>query len=57
VLLHDLRKPFMFHSQAWLNSLANRPGGRAVGLPTGHWVMLGQPQAFTAAVREWLAAR
>jgi hypothetical protein len=30
-LLHDLRKPFTSHSQAWLDSLATRPGSHSVG--------------------------
>lgn len=50
------RKPFMFHSPAWAEALAARPGSRVLALPTGHWVMREQPQAFNAAVDEWLAA-
>jgi pimeloyl-ACP methyl ester carboxylesterase len=50
------RKPFFFHSQAWVDELTRRPGSRALPLDTGHWVMLGRSQAFHAAVREWLSA-
>lgn len=53
--IYGQRKPFMFHSQAWLDRLAARPGNRVLGLPTGHWVMLQQPQAFNAALLGWLA--
>jgi pimeloyl-ACP methyl ester carboxylesterase len=49
------RKPFMFHSQAWLDKIAARPGSRVIGLRTGHWVMLQQPAEFNDAVRTWLA--
>jgi cis-3-alkyl-4-acyloxetan-2-one decarboxylase len=50
------RKPFMFHSKPWLDTLATRPGSAAMGLDAGHWVMLDQPQAFNAAVGDWLSA-
>lgn len=53
--LYGQRKPFMFHSQAWIEALARRPGCRVVGLRTGHWVMLNQPQEFSAEVAGWLA--
>ena len=49
------RKPFMFHSQAWLDKIAARPGSRVIGLRTGHWVMLQKPAEFNDAVRTWLA--
>ncbi|MFO1329939.1 MAG: alpha/beta fold hydrolase [Rubrivivax sp.] len=48
------RKPFLFHSQAWADTLAARPGSRVLGLKTGHWVMLDAPQDFHAALRGWL---
>jgi len=54
--LYGQRKPFMFHSPAWIDALARRPGSRVVGLRTGHWVMLDQPQEFIAAVSDWLDA-
>jgi cis-3-alkyl-4-acyloxetan-2-one decarboxylase len=53
--LYGQRKPFMFHSQAWLEALAQRPGSRAVGLRTGHWVMLDKPEDFNAELARWLA--
>jgi pimeloyl-ACP methyl ester carboxylesterase len=52
--LYGQRKPFMFHSQAWLDALARRPGCRVVGLRTGHWVMANEPQDFQAEVMRWL---
>ncbi len=49
------RKPFMFHSQGWIEVLARRPGSRVLGLPTGHWVMAESPQAFNEVLLQWLA--
>jgi cis-3-alkyl-4-acyloxetan-2-one decarboxylase len=53
--LYGQRKPFMFHSRAWLDAVARRPGSRVVGLRTGHWVMLNQPQDFHRELLRWLA--
>jgi len=55
--LYGQRKPFMFHSPAWVEALAARPGSRVMGLPTGHWVMVQRPQEFNAAVIDWLDGR
>ena len=56
LFIYGQRKPFMFHSQAWAERLAARPGSRVLGLPTGHWVMLQRPAEFNAALLDWLAA-
>ncbi len=53
--IYGQRKPFMFHSQDWLDRLAARPGSRVLGLPTGHWVMLQRPREFNTALLDWLA--
>ena len=45
--LYGERKPFMFHSRAWLQ----RDGPE---LPTGHWVMVQKPREFNDAVLAWL---
>ena len=50
------RKPFMFHSRQWLDMLNAAPGSKAVGLPSGHWVMVDQAAEFEAQVGGWLAA-
>lgn len=52
--VYGQRKPFMFHSQAWVDELNAKPGSRAVGLQTGHWVMVEQPEAFEAELLGWL---
>lgn len=52
--LYGQRKPFMFHSQQWLDRLNATPGSKVQGLQAGHWVMLDKPQEFVAVVRKWL---
>ena len=52
--LYGERKPFMFHSHAWIERIAARPGSRVLGFPTGHWVMIGRPREFNAALLSWL---
>ena len=54
--IYGERKPFMFHSPEWVAALAGRPGCAARGFPTGHWVMVEQPDAFHRCVLDWLAA-
>jgi pimeloyl-ACP methyl ester carboxylesterase len=46
--LYGERKPFMFHSRAWLSNVEAR------AFPTGHWVMLQQPRQFNEALLAWL---
>jgi pimeloyl-ACP methyl ester carboxylesterase len=52
--IYGERKPFMFHSRAWIERLATRPGSRVLGFPTGHWVMVGQRREFNDALVSWL---
>lgn len=54
LFVYGTRKPFMFHSPAWLDKLATREGCAVEALPCGHWVMLSRPAAFHACVRDWL---
>lgn len=55
LFLYGERKPFMFHSRAWLERVAARPGNRAVAFDTGHWIMVQDPARFNEAVLAWLA--
>ena len=50
------RKPFMFHSPQWLEEVRLRPHCAVQVFPTGHWVMVQQPEAFNRCVLEWLQA-
>lgn len=52
--LYGERKPFMFHSRAWIERVAARPGSRVLGFPTGHWVMIGRRREFNEALLSWL---
>jgi pimeloyl-ACP methyl ester carboxylesterase len=54
--VYGTRKPFMFHSPEWLAWVAAQPGNKVEALPTGHWVMVQQPQAFHRCVVDWLQA-
>ena len=54
LFIYGKRKPFMFHSKKWADEIAARPHSAVQGLPTGHWVMVQEPQAFNGAVRTWL---
>lgn len=56
LFVYGERKPFMFHSQAWLDQVAAAPGSAVHGLPCGHWVMISRPEAFHTCVRDWLNA-
>lgn len=48
------RKPFMFHSQAWLKTLAERPGCTERAFPNGHWLATQAPDTFNRFALEWL---
>jgi len=55
--IYGKRKPFMFHSQIWLDQVAQTPGSAVLALPCGHWLMLDQAEAFHVAARQWLEQR
>jgi len=54
LFVYGARKPFLFHAPAWAERLAATPGSAVHGLPTGHWVMTGRPEAFQMLVERWL---
>ena len=47
-------KPFMFHSQSWLEGLQAQARHRVQGFDCGHWVMQAQAKAFNEAALGWL---
>ena len=53
--LYGKRKPFMFHSEEWLERLNAAPQSKAVGLPSGHWVMVDQAAELEAQLLNWMA--
>lgn len=54
LFLYGKRKPFMFHSERWLQQLGYTPGCAVIGLEAGHWLMRQRATEFNAAVRTWL---
>lgn len=52
--VYGTKKPFMFHSPAWAETLASRPGCSVLALDTGHWVMSRRPEPFNQALLAWL---
>lgn len=54
LFIYGERKPFMFHSRAWADEVAARPGSRVVGFDCGHWLMVQRRERFNAAVLDWL---
>ena len=55
LFVYGVHKPMRFHSKAWADELAAKPGNRVVEFDTGHWVMSDQPQRFNEVVTAWLA--
>lgn len=55
LFVYGTRKPFMFHSTAWLEWLRQQPGSDVQAIKSGHWVMVDQPEQFQQVVGEWLA--
>jgi pimeloyl-ACP methyl ester carboxylesterase len=54
--IYGKRKPFMFHSEKWLEKINAYPGSRVEGFDTGHWVMSSKPEQFNALLKSWLAS-
>ena len=53
--IYGERKPFMFHSGKWLQTLAAKEGSEAQAFATGHWVMVEQTEVFNTRIAAWLA--
>jgi pimeloyl-ACP methyl ester carboxylesterase len=51
LFIYGERKPFPFHSQAWLDHVKS-VGGEVVGLPANHWVM--RDPSFVGVLVRWL---
>ncbi|MCB1843776.1 MAG: alpha/beta hydrolase [Halioglobus sp.] len=48
------RKPVMFHSPAWLQTLSENPANRLQAFDCGHWLMIEEAEAFNTSAAEWL---
>jgi len=57
LFVYGKRKPFLFHTPAWADALASRPGCAARAFETGHWVMSQQPREFNDVFDAWLSGR
>lgn len=55
LFVYGSRKPFMFHSTAWLATVQATPHGEVLSLKTGHWVTHQGAAAFNEALLRWLA--
>lgn len=51
LFVYGEKKPFPFHSQAWLDHV-HQVGGTVVGLPCGHWVQ--RDPGFVDVLARWL---
>ncbi len=49
------RKPMMFHSPEWLQSLLENPQNKVQSFDCGHWLMIEQADAFNASMETWLS--
>jgi pimeloyl-ACP methyl ester carboxylesterase len=54
LFMYGEKKPLMFHSRAWAQALAARPGCRSIAFPTGHWIMVSRMREFNEALLAWL---
>jgi pimeloyl-ACP methyl ester carboxylesterase len=56
LFMYGSRKPFLFHTPAWAEALAARPGNQVRAFETGHWIMSQQPRELNEVVDSWLRA-
>lgn len=54
--IYGVRKPFMFHSNSWLEKIEARKSNKIVPFNTDHWPMVRQPERFNKVVQDWLPA-
>ena len=52
--VYGVRKPFMFHSPQWTETLAAKADCKVVAMETDHWPMLREPARFNDIVLNWL---
>ena len=50
------QEAFLFHTPAWAEALAARPGNQVRAFETGHWIMSKQPRELNDVVDAWLRA-
>ena len=52
--VYGVRKPFMFHSPQWTETLAAKADCKVVAMETDHWPMLREPARVNDIVLNWL---
>lgn len=52
---YGTKKPFMFHSTAWVARLASRSDCQVAPVEAGHWLMVERAREVNADVARWLA--
>jgi pimeloyl-ACP methyl ester carboxylesterase len=56
LFVYGTKKLFLFHTTAWAEALAARPGSQVHAFATGHWVMSQEAERFNQVVDAWLSA-
>ena len=51
--LYGARKPFMFHTPAWIHHLEEPPDCAVVRVDAGHWLHVERPEKVNCAVESW----
>jgi cis-3-alkyl-4-acyloxetan-2-one decarboxylase len=54
LFFYGKRKPFMFHSEKWLETLTSTPGCAVYPMKTGHWIMIDDSEGVNRLMLEWL---
>lgn len=54
---YGTKKPFLFHSQSWVDQLSSRSECRVKAYASGHWVMVDKREEFNQDVLSWLHSK
>jgi cis-3-alkyl-4-acyloxetan-2-one decarboxylase len=52
---YGTKKPFLFHTQSWVNQLSERAGCKVKAYESGHWVMVDKKDDFNQDALKWLS--
>jgi pimeloyl-ACP methyl ester carboxylesterase len=51
---YALKKPFLFHTEQWINSIEQNPENKVQAFNCSHWVMIDKAEEFNESVNNWL---
>jgi pimeloyl-ACP methyl ester carboxylesterase len=51
---YALKKPFLFHTEQWINALEQNPKNKIQAFNCSHWVMIDKAEEFNESVNNWL---